>query len=148
MDIEKVVNVKIKKLSKYAKMPTYGTSGSVCFDLYAIEDVTLRPNKVYGLRTGLVFEVPDGYVMRIYSRSGLAFKHGVVLVNGVGIIDSDYRGEVKIGLLNLGEKNIVIKRGDRVAQAEIEKTIRTSFEFVEKISNTVRGANGFGSTGK
>lgn len=142
------LDVDILKMHKDAKMPTYGSHGAGCFDLYAVEDAILKPGTFYSARTGLAFEIPDGYVMRVYSRSGLAFKYNVILVNGVGVIDSDYRGEVLLGLFNIGNKPVAIRKGDRIGQGEIAEVIKASFEFANELSETTRGSNGFGSTGK
>lgn len=146
--------VKIKKLHPDAVVPTYATDGSACFDLYALIPSPyccekVEYNKPITFRTGLAFEIPEGWVMRIYSRSGHAFNNGVRLSNCVGIIDSDYRGEVKVKLIHdslCGKLEII--HGDRIAQAEITPMYRTSFTVVEDLSETTRGPGGFGSTGK
>ena len=128
-----------------AIMPTYATEGSACFDLYAYADQT-GPNMV--VDTGLAFEIPAGYMMRIESRSGLGFKQGVAAFPG--IVDSDYRGSVRVLLYQfvLSYKDIVVRRGDRIAQAWITPCERVSFVEVDRLSETGRGAGGFGSTGR
>lgn len=146
--------VKIKKLHPNARIPTYATDGSACFDLHAVVDTmnmckSVSNNEPVIFRTGLAFEIPEGWVMRIYSRSGHVFNNSVRLSNCVGIIDSDYRGEIKVSLTHdsiCGKLDV--KDGDRIAQAEITPMYRTSFTVVEDLSETTRGAGGFGSTGK
>ena len=143
------MDIKIKKLHSSAQEPTYGTDGAACFDLYSVSDTVVHARDSNVVRTGLVFEIPEGYVMRIYSRSGQAFKHEVRLSNCVGVIDSDFRGEVMVKLAN--DSNYValnVKTGDRIAQAEITPVIRVGFKEVEEVSDTKRGEAGFGSTGK
>ena len=142
------MDVKIKKLHPSAQEPAYGTDGAACFDLYSVEGTVVHARDSVVIRTGLAFEIPEGYVMRIYSRSGHGFRHDVRLSNCVGIIDSDYRGEVMVKLTN--DNNDVamhVKAGDRIAQAEIAPVIRVGFQAVEELSDTKRGDGGFGSTG-
>jgi dUTP pyrophosphatase len=141
------MNIKIKKIHKNAMMPTYGTDGAAAFDLYAADTVRVWPRESRSINTGLAFEIPTGYVMRVYSRSGHGFKHGVRLVNSVGVIDSDYRGVLMVGLSNEGDFAFDVKQGDRIAQAIIEPIQRISFEFCDELSETERGSGGFGSTG-
>lgn len=153
------MNVKIKKLHRDAVVPTYGTSGAACFDLYAIDDADMSsllpsdchmPVEFYGactFRTGLAFEVPEGHVLQVYSRSGHGFKHGVRLSNCTGIIDSDYRGELMVKLHNDGDEPFIVKKGDRIAQAMIVPVEQVSFDVVDYLSGTDRGDGGFGSTG-
>ena len=143
------MDIKIKKLHSSAQEPTYGTDGAACFDLYSVSDTVVHTRDSTVIRTGLVFEIPEGYVMRVYSRSGHAFKHDVRLSNCVGVIDSDFRGEVMVKLAN--DNNDIalhVKAGDRIAQAEITPIIRVGFKEVEELSDTKRGKAGFGSTGK
>lgn len=144
------MNVKIKKIHPDAKVPVYGSKGAACFDLYAArvidtaDDIELTVT--YG--TGLQFEVPEGHVMMIYSRSGHGFKHGITLVNSTGVIDADYRGEVCIKLRKTridmyGMPDV----GERIAQAMILPVEQVAFEEVDELSSTERGEGGFGSTG-
>ena len=142
------MKVKIKKLHQEAKMPTYATDGSACFDLYAADACReswfcagMETNDRFS--TGLAFEIPEGHVMLIYSRSGHGFKEGSTLINSVGIIDSDYRGEVSVKM------NVPIRAGvgDRIAQAMIIPVERVSFELTDELTDTERGAGGFGSSG-
>ena len=137
------MKVKIKKLHPDAKMPIYGSQDAACFDLHAVED-GIVPN--HEGQIGLAFEVPQGHVMMIYSRSGHGYKHGVRLVNCTGVIDADYRGEVS-AKLTTDRDDLVIKKGDRIAQAMIVPVDRCEFEFVDELGDTQRGAGGFGSSG-
>lgn len=143
------MKIKTKKLHKNAMIPKCATAGAACFDLHALEGGTAG---AYGgtlaLRTGLAFEVPAGHVMLIYSRSGHGFKNSVRLVNSVGVIDSDYRGEVAVKLINDSPLAFSVEAGDRIAQAMVIPV--PSVELIEAadLEETVRGAAGFGSTGK
>lgn len=149
------MKVKIQRLSPTALVPTYATNGSACFDLTA-DSVEGQPEFIARLRhqqpviygTGLAFEIPPGKVMLIFSRSGHGFNDNVRLSNCVGIIDSDYRGEVKVKLTKdtIGGKLLV--PGERVAQAMIIDFEPVEFEVVESLGETARGKGGFGSTGK
>jgi len=145
------MNLKICKTYSDAIVPKYATDGAACFDLHAITEKPMEilgPNESIVVRTGLAFEVPDGHVLMVFSRSGHGFKHGVRLVNGTGIIDSDYRGEVLIGLHNdRTHESFDVRTGDRVAQAMLVPVPRVTFHVVEQLSITERGAGGFGSTG-
>ena len=138
------LKVKVKKLNEDAILPTYATPGAAAFDLYA--------NNMDGdvIGTGLSFEIPEGHVMRVYSRSGHGFKYGVTLANSVGVIDSDYRGEVKVRLIcnTIRQPELVVRVGDRIAQAIIEPIPRVEFELADELSETERGSGGFGSTGQ
>ena len=142
------VNVKCVA-SKGAVIPEYKTVGAAGADLYALVDspITLAPGKTAMVPTGLFFEIPEGYEIQVRPRSGLAAKNGVTVLNTPGTIDSDYRGEIKIILINLGDKDFVIKSGDRVAQMVIAPLIQASFSIVDELSDTTRGSGGFGSTG-
>lgn len=141
------IDVNIKLLSPSAKVPTYGTAGAACFDLYAADTVAVLPGRSAVVKTDVAFEVPDGHVLKIYSRSGHGFKNGVRLANGTGIVDSDYRGHVPVCLHNDGRETFVVRQGDRVAQAMVEPVLRVEFNVVDELSETARGENGFGSTG-
>lgn len=142
------MEIKIKKLHPDAILPTYATEGAACFDLHALHDASPDGHGVMLVRTGLSFEVPPGHVMRIYSRSGHGFKHGVRLSNCVGVIDSDYRGEVMVSLTHDRFSQLNVFSGDRVAQAVIEPIERVTFAEADELSETARGAAGFGSTGR
>lgn len=140
--------VKVKRLSDDATMPTYGSSGSACFDLYAAHYATVYEAAALAIGTGLAFEIPTGHALMLYSRSGHG-KLGVRLANCVGVIDSDYRGEVKVMLANDGyEGAYTVKKGDRIAQGMIVKAPVVLLVETAELSETKRGAGGFGSTGK
>jgi len=147
------VEVRVKKLHKDARLPTYATDGSGCFDIYTYEGVYLDPDiPTETLRTGLVFEIPEGHVMLVFSRSGHGFNNDVRLANCVGVIDSDYRGELKVKLVldDLKSSGFGLPyklQGNRIAQALIVPIPRVSFEETEFLSETSRGIGGFGSTG-
>jgi dUTP pyrophosphatase len=141
------MNLNIKKLHPGAIVPTYASEGAACFDLYAIEDAFVGIGASAAVRTGLGVEVPAGWSLKIYSRSGHGFGRGVRLVNGVGVVDADYRGEMLVGLHNDGLTPFRVRAGDRIGQAMLERVERVLFTVVDEISETTRGASGFGSTG-
>ncbi|NPA87397.1 dUTP diphosphatase [Caminibacter pacificus] len=140
--------LKIKKLTQNAKIPAYQTKEAAGFDLHSIEDVVIKPGERKLIGTGLAFEIEFGYEVQIRPRSGLAFKHGITVLNTPGTIDSDYRGEIKVLLINLGDEPFEIKEGERIAQAVVAPVIQAKIEEVDELSDTQRGAGGFGSTGK
>ena len=152
------MKVRVKKLYPDAKLPEYATDGSGCFDLCAYwpeKNVGDGFQTVYAtkmLHTGLSFEIPEGHVMLVFSRSGHGFNYGVRLVNCVGVIDSDYRGELKVKLIHdegsVNNNRLSVRHGDRIAQGLIIPIPKVSFEEVDKLSETARGEGGFGSTGK
>ena len=148
MEINMKVN--IKKLTEQAIMPTYGSEFSAGADLYACmeEPMTIEAGKTQLVHTGIAMEIPEGYVGLIYARSGLATKRGLAPANKVGVIDSDYRGEIMVALYNQGETAQVIEQGERIAQIVLTPYLRAEFETAEELSDTVRGAGGFGSTGR
>lgn len=141
------MKVKIKKLTDNAITPTYGTSGAACFDIY---NADLFACDIWSdvFRTGLSFEVPDKHVMLVFSRSGHGFKSDVRLANCVGVIDSDYRGELMVKLSNDSDESFTVFPNDRIAQAMIIPFEQVQFEVVDELSETDRGTGGFGSTGK
>lgn len=145
------MQVKVKKLHENALLPAYATAGAACFDLHAcLPDgaaLSTLDHPTVLIPTGLAFEIPEGYVMRIYSRSGHGFRDNTRLANCVGIIDSDYRGEVTVKLTRDDGGSLLFIHGDRIAQAEIAPVLRVQFEEVEELSETERGAQGLGSTG-
>lgn len=141
------MKVRIKKVHPDARMPRYATAGAACFDLAALDGAEIPPTFSGGLRTGLACEVPTGHVMLIFSRSGHGFKSGVRLSNAVGVIDSDYRGEIGVKLHNDGDAPFLVAPGDRIAQALILPVEQVEFIEVDDLSDTDRGAKGFGSTG-
>lgn len=128
-------------------LPAYATDGAAGMDVVSAEDVTIAPGGRYAVATGLAVAVPQGYEVQVRPRSGLALKYGVTCLNTPGTIDSDYRGEVKIILANLGGDSFVIKRGDRIAQLVPAPVQRAYFAEVATLDATVRGSGGFGSTG-
>ena len=144
-----MLNVEIKKLSKDAVLPAYQTEGAAGMDVSACieEDITLNPMERKLISTGFAIAVPDGYAAYLYARSGLASKKGITLPNCVGVIDSDYRGEVKVALVNLSDEPFVIKNGDRIAQMVISPVIQVILSEKEELSETKRAGGGFGSTG-
>ena len=139
--------VKVKSLS--GVMPAYETEGSAGMDIraYIDEPITLEPGKRALIPTGLFMEIPSGYEVQIRARSGLAVKYGIGLTNGIGTIDSDYRGEIKIALINWGEEPFTVNNGDRVAQMVVCRYEKAVLEAAEELSETVRGSGGFGHTG-
>lgn len=142
------MKVKIKKLHPNAVVPQYATAGAACFDLVCVNDVMITPGREHvALKTGLAFEIPEGYVMMVYSRSGHGFKNGIRLANGTGVIDSDYRGEVMIKMHNDGSSALLVTAGERIAQAMIVPVPQVELELVEELSDTARGSGGMGSTG-
>lgn len=141
------MNINIVKTHPSAQIPQYATSGAACFDLSCIDGGTVAHGSCLTFDTGLQFEVPEGYVMMIYSRSGHGFKHGVRLVNAVGVVDSDYRGNTMVKLHNDSTQPFTVAAGDRIAQAMIIPVFTVGFTVCEQLSDTVRGTGGFGSTG-
>lgn len=141
--------MKIIKFHDEALIPKYQTAGAAGFDFHARLDApyTMRPGEIHAFQTGVGVEIPDGYELQIRSRSGLAYKHQVSLLNGVGTIDSDYRGEMSVLLKNHGETDFVVEPGMRIAQGIVAKYERVEFEEVEELSETDRSSGGFGSTG-
>ena len=147
------MKLKIKKIFPEAILPTYATDGSGCFDFYACGGVNLNTGTrgweaSDEVSTGIAVEIPEGHVMLIFSRSSHAFKYDVRLANCVGVIDSDYRGEIKIKLtLDNPDTDIYFDYGERIAQGLVIPIPKVEFEEVESLSDTERGAGGFGSTG-
>ena len=144
------VVLRYEKLGHAAGDPVYQHIGDAGFDLPSSEcdDVVLRPGERYVFKTGLRFEIPEGYELQVRPRSGLAARYGVTVVNAPGTVDAGYRGEVKVPLINLGEEVVVVRRGDRIAQAVLMPVPRALLvETVRVRTNTGRGECGFGSTG-
>ena len=139
------VVVEVKKLRSDAIIPTKGSEYAAGSDLYAIETVEILPGKRALISTGLSMAVPNGLYIRIAPRSGLAVKQGVDVL--AGVVDSDYRGEIKVAIINLGQERFIVKPGDRIAQMIIEQIKLPTFSEVNELSDTDRSANGFGSTG-
>ncbi len=141
------MKLNIKRLNEKAKIPTYGTEFSAGADLYTVEGATVEPHKTVLVHTGLSFEIPTGYVGLIFARSGLASKKGLAPANKVGVIDSDYRGEVMVSLHNHTDFPVSVEEGERVAQIAILPYLKAEFEVTDILTDTDRGAGGFGSTG-
>lgn len=140
------MKVKIKKLHPNALMPQYGSDGAACFDLHCVTGAFVTNYAVF--RTGLAFEIPEGHVMLVFSRSGHGFNSDTRLANCVGVIDHDYRGEVMVKLrCDSNMNSLSVKPGDRIAQAMIIPYPKVEFDWAEELSDTDRGAGGFGSTG-
>ena len=135
--------------SKGAVIPEYKTAGAAGADLCALlnESLTIPAGKFAMVPTGLFFEIPEGYEVQVRPRSGLAAKNGVRVLNTPGTIDSDYRGEIKVILINLGEADFTINSGDRIAQMIVAPVTQANFSITDSLSETERGAGGFGSTG-
>jgi len=146
-----MVRVKVKRLphGEGLDLPVYATEHAAGLDLRAAleEPVVLKPFERALIPTGFVFEIPEGYEGQIRPRSGLALKKGVTLLNSPGTVDADYRGEVKVLLINLGQEPVTIERGERIAQMIITPVVKAQVVEVEMVSTTARGEGGFGSTG-
>ena len=142
--------LKVKKLDDKAVLPTYGTEFSAGADLYALTDtaVSIPPHTTAMIGTGLSLEIPVGYCGLIFARSGLASKRGLAPANKVGVIDADYRGEVKVALHNHTDKEATVEAGERIAQLAIVPFLKAEFTEADELSDTVRGEGGFGSTGR
>ncbi len=143
------VNVKVVTANSSAELPIYMTPGSAGADVKAAveSEVSIAPGQRFAVPTGLFFEIPPGFEVQVRPRSGLALKHGIILPNSPGTIDSDYRGELKIIMLNLGSEPFAVKRGDRIAQLVAAKVHRVEFTKHDELENSSRGEGGFGSTG-
>lgn len=140
------VELKVQKLHPSATVPTYAHEGDAGMDLYASEAVTVAPNERVQVSTGIALEIPEKHVGLIWDKSGLSHKHGIKTVGGV--IDSGYRGEVKVGVVNLGTEPYTFEVGHKVAQMLIQKVKRPTITIVETLSDSARGDGAFGSTGK
>lgn len=143
------INLKLQKLDEKVTLPCYQTDGAAGMDLCAFlkEPVTLEPLERKLIPTGLKMELPSGYEAQVRPRSGMAIKHGITLVNCVGTIDEDYRGELCVPVINLSNKEFTILNGDRIAQMVIARVTKAQIEVVTQLSDTKRGEGGFGSTG-
>lgn len=143
-------DVNIKKLNDKAIIPTYGTEYAAGADLYACMDeaVVINPGETHFVKTGLAMEIPVGYAGLIYARSGLACKKGLAPANKVGVIDSDYRGEIMVALHNHSCEPVTVESGERIAQLVITPYITAAFHQVDELDDTERGEGGFGSTGR
>ena len=128
-------------------LPAYESPGAAGMDLRAAEDMVLKPGARFLMPTGFAIALPDTHEAQVRPRSGLAVKHGVTVLNAPGTIDSDYRGEIKVPLINHGTADFIIKRGDRIAQMIVAAVARATVQEVAALDDTVRGNNGFGSSG-
>lgn len=152
------MQLKIKKTHAEAVIPKYQTAGAACFDLHAIIEhdpslrtdqcVILHPGEMREIRTGLAFDIPEGHALMAYSRSGHGFNHGVSMSNSVGVVDSDYVGEVRVSLINHGTEAYKVKTGDRIAQAMLIECRQVEMAEVDELKETDRGSKGYGSTGR
>lgn len=143
------IPVRIKRLphGEGLPLPAYATAGAAGMDVVSAEDVTLAPGARHAVATGLMLAIPKGYEMQVRPRSGLALKHGITVPNTPGTIDSDYRGELKVILINHGTAPFVIRRGDRIAQLVLAPVAQAVWDEVAELDVTERGEGGFGSTG-
>ena len=143
------MNVEIKLLRAAAQLPTYQTGGSAAADIAACLDeaITLQPGERQIIPTGFAMKLPEGYEAQIRSRSGLSSKHGICMANGIGTIDSDYRGEVGVILLNLGLEPFTVEPGMRIAQMAVVQCEQAAWHQVDELDETDRGKGGYGSTG-
>ena len=130
------------------ELPAYATEGAAGLDVVAAENVTLAPGQRHAVATGFAIAIPEGYEVQVRPRSGLALKHGITCLNTPGTIDHDYRGEVKVILANLGSDPFEVRRGERIAQMVPAPVQKAAFREVGELSETSRGAGGFGSTGR
>ncbi len=143
------LTLKIKKLENFVSMPEYKTSGASAMDLVAAinEDIVIPTGEIRMVPTGIAIELPHNTEAQVRSRSGLAIKKGIAVVNGIGTIDEDYRGEICVGLINHSKVDFTIQRGDRIAQMAIMEVLKPEILVSEELSDTTRAEGGFGSTG-
>lgn len=143
------MKINVTKLNKKAILPEYQTEGAAAADVHACLDqpITLAPMERRLIPTGLGMAIPEGYEVQIRARSGLSIKHGVTMVNGVGTIDSDYRGEVGVLVINLGQEPFTVEPGMRIAQMVLSRYEQIAWHEVAELDETTRGAGGYGSTG-
>lgn len=144
----KLEELKIKKLDEKAIIPTYGTEYSAGADLYALldEDLEIKPGETVMIKTGLAMAIPTGYAGLIYARSSLGSKKGLAPANKVGVIDSDYRGEIKVPLFNQSKETQIISKNERIAQIIFTPYLKVNFQETDELDDTTRGTGGFGST--
>jgi dUTP pyrophosphatase len=141
------MQLKFKRIHPSAKIPQYQTRGAAGFDFYSVEDAHLKAGEVSLVATGLSVEIPEGFELQIRARSGLSAKWGVFLVNGIGTVDSDYRGEIKIILSTCTSGLVYLKAGERIAQGVLTRVTQAVISETTELSETERGMGGFGSTG-
>lgn len=140
--------IKVKKIHPNARLPEYAHQGDAGMDLFSVEDVILPPRHRRAVATGLQVEVPEGYEMQIRPKSGLAITRGITVLNTPGTVDAGYRGEIKIIMINLSNEDYHVEKGDKIAQAVINKFETVKIEESKTLSESDRGEKGFGSTGK
>jgi dUTP pyrophosphatase len=145
-----MIDIEVKRLAHGdgLPLPTYASDGAAGLDVVAAESLSLAPGARHAVATGFAVAIPPGYEVQVRPRSGLALKHGITCLNTPGTIDSDYRGEVKVILANLGSEPFEIRRGERIAQLVPAPVLRADFVEVAELDETSRGAGGFGSTGQ
>lgn len=143
------IRVEVKRLPNSAglPLPAYATAGAAGMDVVSAEQVIIASGARHAVATGLTLAIPEGYEIQVRPRSGLALKHGITVPNTPGTIDSDYRGELKVILINLGHEPFVIARGDRIAQLVLAPVVQAAWDEVAELDSTARGTGGFGSTG-
>ncbi|MCQ2686413.1 dUTP diphosphatase [Helicobacter pylori] len=141
------MKIKIRKIHPNALIPKYQTEGSSGFDLHAVEEVMIKPHGVGLVKIGICLSLEVGYELQVRTRSGLALNHQVMVLNSPGTVDNDYRGEIKVILANLSDKDFKVQVGDRIAQGVVQKTYKVEFIECERLDETSRGSGGFGSTG-
>ena len=147
-EVSQMIDLKIKKLSENAVIPSYGSASAAGADLYSAEaEIVIKPGETKLVHTGLAMEIPEGYVGLIYARSGIATKRGLAPANKDGVIDSDYRGEIMVSIYNHSSETQTIAAGERVAQIVITPYLTVNFVESEELDDTLRGSGGFGSTG-
>ena len=149
MHLAEDIPVLVRRLAHGAglPLPVYATTGAAGMDVVSAEDVVIAPGARHAVATGLAVAIPHGFEFQVRPRSGLALKHGVTVANAPGTIDSDYRGELKVILINLGDAGFEVRRGDRVAQLVLAPVVRGAWVEVDTLDETARGEGGFGSTG-
>ncbi|MCQ2645184.1 dUTP diphosphatase [Helicobacter pylori] len=141
------MKIKIQKIHPNALIPEYQTEGSSGFDLHAVEEVTIKSHSVGLVKIGICLSLEVGYELQVRTRSGLALNHQVMVLNSPGTVDNDYRGEIKVILANLSDKDFKVQVGDRIAQGVVQKTYKAEFIECERLDETSRGSGGVGSTG-
>ncbi|MEO0499290.1 MAG: dUTP diphosphatase [Pseudomonadota bacterium] len=144
------IDIEIRRLphGEGLPLPAYATAGAAGMDVVAAEDIDLAPGARHAVATGFAIAIPDGYEVQVRPRSGLALKHGISCLNSPGTIDSDYRGEVRVILANLGDEAFPVRRGERIAQLVPAPVLKADWREVDALDDTDRGAGGFGSTGR
>jgi dUTP pyrophosphatase len=145
-----MIDIRLKRLphGEGLPLPSYASAGAAGLDMVAAESLTLAPGTRHAVATGFAIAIPEGFEVQVRPRSGLALKHGITCLNTPGTIDSDYRGEVKVILANLGSESFVVVRGERIAQLVPAPVVRAAFLEADSLDETERGGGGFGSTGR